>query len=1085
MKKVSKKLLAILLVASMLFTNTSAVSAKGWWFSFLFENKKEETTVEETTEETTTIEESLVVEDEEKVDEAGEELVGANSVSPEEVDEETEEVNSVNPEDVEEPEADETEAGEESVGANSESPEEAETEESEVVVVDENEEEKVSEKPVKEASSEDDGECLVSFYDRFGFFNYEYGNRGEYQTVKKGSKVDFPDEGNNPGWEFKGWFLIDTTYPSDWWIDKSSPFDINTPVNEDSCFCAYWEEIEYPIIWHSDEVQLTGVLYDNFSTKTYRQNISLIMSERDEDLGHGFGDWWYEWNDAYDFAGFYKDPNFKVQIFEIPSNEEGPYHVYVKWKLATVDVEFVDKNKGTWTEKAIYGSPISEPEVPGEGFKHWYLVFSLDENGNTRESLPEIPFDFNTQIRGRKYKLKSVYEDDVIPIRKCSFRFVTDYGTAPYNGDEIDVRIGEKVDYPGPPTDIENVKGLKFSHWYLRKYLEDDMSDAAKASRLKPFDFSQMITESFYNKDVDLLWTLKAYWVEGEPETETEPETEAPKTETGKVEFVLNGGAFKDGYDITPYSNIELNTVTYLPTENDVYYPGDSTAVFKGWFKNKDLKGNANVLGVNMTQAGTTTLYAKWKITPKYKVEFALNNTKFKNGYDVSKFDAISVNTNTTLPTANDVEYTGTGEAEFAGWYRNADLTGDKVESVNESSATTIKVYPKWNVIEYVTIEIGPSLRYRYLREQNPNSKTDYSSIFVGGTNVSLKVKKGEKITVPDMNNSIHFRTYDLTYKDVWTGYIHTGYRVMRKSNLRMSYNNVIYRPGDEFVVEEDGLIMYAGDSQTLSSKKFTRQEIIDTYGTPIYEERGTDQDPKPAPAPKSSSSGGSSGGGGGSSGGGGGGGGGVSLPKSSAAGGGGPAADNSLTPLSNQKEAAPLAQMPQEEKAKEAVQIAPNAVQNQQDAKQASGDSYTFNSSESSWKQNADGTWAMTISVNGENVPASNGFYSLLDKDANTGAVSNSVYYFDSQGQMATGWVKDANNNVYFFETANTTDVGKMITGWKEISGGSYFFGTDGKMLTNSITPDGKYVGADGNIVSSGTSLNPTEETLANKQVA
>ena len=67
MKKFSKKLMAILLVASMLFTNTSAVSAKGWWFSFLFENfdkKEEETTIEETT----TIEESLVVEDEESVE---------------------------------------------------------------------------------------------------------------------------------------------------------------------------------------------------------------------------------------------------------------------------------------------------------------------------------------------------------------------------------------------------------------------------------------------------------------------------------------------------------------------------------------------------------------------------------------------------------------------------------------------------------------------------------------------------------------------------------------------------------------------------------------------------------------------------------------------------------------------------------------------------------------------------------------------------------------------------------------------------------------------------------------------------------
>ena len=39
------------------------------------------------------------------------------------------------------------------------------------------------------------------------------------------------------------------------------------------------------------------------------------------------------------------------------------------------------------------------------------------------------------------------------------------------------------------------------------------------------------------------------------------------------------------------------------------------------------------------------------------------------------------------------------------------------------------------------------------------------------------------------------------------------------------------------------------------------------------------------------------------------------------------------------------------------------------------------------------------------------------------------------------------------------------MITGWKEINGSTYYFGADGKMLTNAITPDGKYVGADGKI--------------------
>ena len=42
----------------------------------------------------------------------------------------------------------------------------------------------------------------------------------------------------------------------------------------------------------------------------------------------------------------------------------------------------------------------------------------------------------------------------------------------------------------------------------------------------------------------------------------------------------------------------------------------------------------------------------------------------------------------------------------------------------------------------------------------------------------------------------------------------------------------------------------------------------------------------------------------------------------------------------------------------------------------------------------------------------------------------------------------------------------GKMITGWKQVQGDWYFFQTDGAMLSNTTTPDGYLLGADGKML-------------------
>ena len=67
---------------------------------------------------------------------------------------------------------------------------------------------------------------------------------------------------------------------------------------------------------------------------------------------------------------------------------------------------------------------------------------------------------------------------------------------------------------------------------------------------------------------------------------------------------------------------------------------------------------------------------------------------------------------------------------------------------------------------------------------------------------------------------------------------------------------------------------------------------------------------------------------------------------------------------------------------------------------------------------------------------------------------IGNQTYYFDSNGYILTGWQK-IKGNYYFFNTS-----GAMVTNaWI----GNYYLGSDGIMLTNTTTPDGHHVGADG----------------------
>ena len=88
---------------------------------------------------------------------------------------------------------------------------------------------------------------------------------------------------------------------------------------------------------------------------------------------------------------------------------------------------------------------------------------------------------------------------------------------------------------------------------------------------------------------------------------------------------------------------------------------------------------------------------------------------------------------------------------------------------------------------------------------------------------------------------------------------------------------------------------------------------------------------------------------------------------------------------------------------------------------------------------------------------------FPIISVEIKTAAPKNSIYYFDEFGKMLTGWGKDDLGNYYLFDWIKTTEEGKMVVGWRKINNKWYYFGLDGKLCVNMVTPDGYAVNSDG----------------------
>lgn len=114
-------------------------------------------------------------------------------------------------------------------------------------------------------------------------------------------------------------------------------------------------------------------------------------------------------------------------------------------------------------------------------------------------------------------------------------------------------------------------------------------------------------------------------------------------------------------------------------------------------------------------------------------------------------------------------------------------------------------------------------------------------------------------------------------------------------------------------------------------------------------------------------------------------------------------------------------------------------------------------------WIQNADGSWSYHTGTR----PMTNRWVCIYNPYADERRRQKRYgwFKFGPDGKMLTGWVTDADGNIYYLNPASDGTRGMMLIGWQQIDGKWYYFskdegsGTMGALLRNTITPDGYHV--------------------------
>ena len=489
-----------------------------------------------------------------------------------------------------------------------------------------------------------------------------------------------------------------------------------------------------------------------------------------------------------------------------------------------------------------------------------------------------------------------------------------------------------------------------------------------------------------------------------------------------RVTYDVNG----HGSITTDYVDVVYNRTTVLPTLTNV--TGYTFDLNYSWYDGQDFS-TANCVGSggeDYTVTGPIRLYAKWNEN-EYAITLNNNGGTYTAGYIAPA--TRSYTEAKSLPTSANITKDG---YTFDGWYDNSGYTGTKVTNIPALTDGDKEFWLKWNPITY-------NLTYKVNRGVWDSTYTAPTSWTVDSASTTA-LPTSTNITRSHYDFGGWYEQSDFSGAEVTS-------LVGKMANLTL-YAKWTFNPGGDtyhditftsnggsgtmevqHAFEGEDTILYANEftkigytfNRWISSdnRTFTNGQNIGKVTTDLT--LSADWKINPTPTPSPSPSGGSSGSDGGT---------------------GGPMMPNSQVI--------------------ETIEVP--TIKLVFPALESTKTSWIFDPKTNKFK--------LYVDIDGQKVLATNGFYTL--NEVETVIVNNNpiqvstqnTYYFNSEGNMITGFVKTSDGKTYFFENAKTKDEGKMVIGWKYIQNDWYYFSSDGSMLKNATTPDGYLVGLDGKYI-------------------
>ncbi|CDD21849.1 hypothetical surface-anchored protein [Firmicutes bacterium CAG:313] len=150
----------------------------------------------------------------------------------------------------------------------------------------------------------------------------------------------------------------------------------------------------------------------------------------------------------------------------------------------------------------------------------------------------------------------------------------------------------------------------------------------------------------------------------------------AKVTKTTNIRFMPGQGAIQDNWSEFTTHN---GKVTMLPyAQLDDHY-------FLGWCTDEACE-TTPIMALQGEQAGTVILYAKFQQIPVNKINYELNGGTLPEGAPREWKEGTSVKL--VNPTK--------AESTFAGWYTNAECTGEAITEISASQKGDITLYARW-----------------------------------------------------------------------------------------------------------------------------------------------------------------------------------------------------------------------------------------------------------------------------------------------------------------------------------------------------------------------------------------------------